>query len=320
MTGRLAIVAMIAAASSARADVPRDAPTEIEVDRADTPPGRTEFGFDGGAPLDGWGVTLSAGWLEKPLSFTLPDGTVIDPVHRRETFTLGAALALGPTVVVDARFGFAHQIGDRVRGTGDDRALDRAVQGDLRIGGRARVHAGDTVSVLLRGDLAIPTGDQGDFAGDAGTSVAVRLIGRAVLPGGVVVAATGGLRLRGTEVLVGDRLVGNEGLAAAGIAIPIPPIHPLWCVREQVQLTGEVTAIIGDSVGSGRGPSPVEARLGLVTQPLRHWTFGVRVGTGLTDEIGSPRLRATVELTYRGSFQLIEVGGASDDHETDDEL
>lgn len=306
---------LLLVASPASADVPKDAPTEHDVDRADAPAGRTEFGFDGGVPVEGWGATLSTGWLERPITARLADGSRVEPVSRRETITIGGALALGDSVVIDARWSAAHQIGDRLRGTGDDRRLDRRVPNDLRIGARLRVYQSDPVAALFRADIALPTGDQGDFAGDAGTSVAWRLIGRATLPGGIVAAATVGLRLRGTEVQLGDKVVlGNEGLGALGIAIPIPPLHPLWCVREQVKLTGELVGIVGDDVGAaGRGPSPVEARFGLVTQPLPSLTFGFRIGTGLNDDIGAPKLRATVELTYRGSFKLIEATRPDDD-------
>ncbi|MBA2542538.1 MAG: hypothetical protein H0V17_23045 [Deltaproteobacteria bacterium] len=311
------VAALVAAPSFAGADTPRDAPTEIEVDRADAPAGRTELGFDGGAPVDGWGVTLSGGWLEGPVVFGLPDGTTSEPVRRRETAMFGGALALGESVVVDGRWSFAHQIGDRLRGTGDERALDERVPGDLRFGVRLRVMARTGGGVFVRGDLALPTGDHGDFAGDAGASLAWRLIGRANLPHRIVFAASAGLRLRGQEILVADRLVGNEALVAAGIAIPLPPLRPLWCV-DQVKLTVDASAAIGDKVGAGRGPSPAEVRFGVVTQPRPAWTFGVRVGTGITDEIGSPALRATIEVTYRGDWKLLAISRDSVDGDSDE--
>lgn len=303
------VLPLIAGSASARADLPVDRPTAIEVDRADAPAGRTELGFDGGAPVDGWGVTLAGSWLESPIFFGLPDGTTSQPVRRRQTGVIGGALALGTSAVVDARWTAARQLGDRLRGTGFDRPLDRFVIGDLRIGARIRVMAKPHVSVFVRGDLALPTGDASDFAGDAGYSIAWRLIGRATLAHGIVIAATAGLRLRGTEVLVADRLVGNESLAAAGIAVPLPALRPLWC-RDQVTLTAEVSGVLGDDVGSGRGPSPVEVRFGVVSTPRPAWTIGARVGRGITDEIGSPDLRATIELTYRGSWKLLEVAPA----------
>lgn len=306
-------LALALISSTAFADAPRDAPTEIDVDRGDAPVGRTEFGFDGGAPVAGWGATLAGSWLESPISFGL-DGATSEPVRRRQSIILGGALALGESVVLDARFAGSRQLGSRLRGAGSDRTLDRYVPSDLRIGARLRVLAKPRFSVFVRGDLGLPTGDQQDFAGDPGVSVAWRLIARATLGRGIVLAASAGLRLRGQEVLIGDRLLGNESLAAAGIAIPLPALRPLWCA-DQVRLTADASAIIGDNVGVARGPSPVELRVGVISRPRPAWTIGVRIGRGVTDEIGSPTLRATVELTYQGSWKLLEIAPTADDED-----
>lgn len=303
MTARaLGVAAALAwlGARPASADPPREAPTELEVDRAETPPGRTELGFESGAPVRGGGVTLAAGWLEGPITFELPDGTTSEPVRRRQTLALGGALALGDgSIVVDARVAGSRQLGARLLGLGSTRRLDRWVPGDLRLGARIRVSGTERRAVFVRADLTLPTGDQGDLAGEPSWTVAWRLVGRATLPHGIVVAGTVGLRLRGEEVFVGDRLVGNEFLGAVGVVVPVPPIAPLWCTADQVKLTAELVGVLGDDVGTGRGPSPAEARVGLVTQPRPDLTFGLRAGTGLTDEIGAPELRVVTELTYR---------------------
>ncbi|MBS1117867.1 MAG: hypothetical protein H6Q90_95 [Deltaproteobacteria bacterium] len=297
---RVAVATILVGTVTASADPPREAPTEIELDRAEPSAGRTELGFDGGAPIEGWGVTVAAGWLEHPLALPGSAGGLL-PVRRRETGSLGGALALGTSVVVDARLAFAHQVGDRLRGQGDPRPLDRWVPGDLRIGTRLRVAGSAARAVFVRGDLTLPTGDELDFSGDPSWSLAWRLIGRATLPHGIVVAATAGIRFRGEEVIVADRLVGNEVLAATGFAVPIPPIRPLWCVADQVKLTAEISGVLGDDVGMGRGPSPAEVRLGVVTRPLPSVTLGVRAGAGLSDQIGAPRARVTLELTYQAA-------------------
>jgi hypothetical protein len=288
---------------AARADTPRRTPSAIEVDRDGAPPGRTELGFDGGAPVAGWGATVGAGWLERPLELRAAgaddagDATTL-PVRRRQTLALGGALALGESVVFDARAAAAHQVGDRLR-PAEPRALDRFVLADLRIGARVRVAGGARRAMFVRGELTLPVGDDGDFAGEASWSAAWQLVGRLVLPRGITLAGAAGIRLRGAEVAIGDRLLGDELIAAAGAAVPLPPVRPLWCDAEQVKLTAEVAAAVGDDVGAGRGPSPVEARLGLVTRPRPELALGVRLGRGLTDEIGAPRARLTLELTYR---------------------
>ncbi len=309
-----AALAVALVSSTAFADAPRVAPTEIEIDRGDAPTGRTELGFDGGAPVVGWGATVAGSWLESPISFGLPDGDTSEPVRRRQSLILGGALALGDSVVFDARWAGSRQLGARLRGTGDERTLDRYVPGDLRIGVRLRVMTRPMFAMFVRGELALPTGDQQDFAGDPGVSVAWRLIARATL-GPITLAASAGLRLRGQEVLIGDRSLGNESLAAAGIVFALPAVRPLWCT-DQVMLTADASGVLGDNVGVAKGPSPVEIRAGVISRPRPAWTIGVRIGRGVTDQIGSPTLRATVELTYQGSWKLLEMAPATDEAES----
>ncbi|MGE0873005.1 MAG: hypothetical protein AB7P03_30920 [Kofleriaceae bacterium] len=288
----------------ASADTPRNEPAAIEIDRDTGPAGRGELGFDSGAPVAGWAVSIGGGWFERAITLRNA-GDTSQPVRRRQTVAFGGALALGSSIVVDGRLPVSHQTGDRLSIVGDDRPLDRWVLGDLRIGARIRLFALPHASAFVRGELSLPTGDDHDFAGEPSWSGTWNLIGRLQLPHGIVAAASAGIRLRGAEVLVGDRVVGNELLGAAGFAIPIPPIRPLWCVADQVKVTGEVVAVLGDDVGDRRGPSPVEARAGIVTLPWPSVAIAVRGGAGLRDQIGAPAWRAMVELTYRGSWQLI---------------
>jgi hypothetical protein len=212
-------------------------------------------------------------------------------VRRRESLSIGGALAIG-TIVFDGRIGGAHQIGDRL-GT----PLDKFVSTDLRLGVRVHVAGNDSRSVFVRVDASLPTGDDGDFAGEASWSLAWRLIGRIEISR-ILLAATAGIRLRGKEVTVGDRLVGDEGTAAIGVSVPLPALAPLWCA-EALRVTGELSAIIGDDVGIGKSPSPIEARAGIVSRVTHDITIGVRAGAGLNDEIGAPKFRAMLELTFQ---------------------
>ena len=287
MRRELALLALVPLRSSAWADKPLERPQALDVDRADTPPGRTELGFDGGAPVDQFGITLETTWLEEPIA--LGD---LRPVRRRETVALGGAIALG-SIVVDAQVAAAHQVGERL---GDGRELDRWVATDPRLGARVHVAGNPSRAAFVRADLALPTGDDGDFAGDASWTLAWRLIGRIRL-GTVTLAATAGIRLRGAEVIVGDHLVGDEGIFGAGVVVPLPALRPLWC-EQGMQVTAEITGVLGNDVGMGQGPSPVEARVGVVARPAPSVTIGVRAGTGVNDEIGAPRLRATLELSF----------------------
>jgi hypothetical protein len=295
---RRALAVVAALAGVARADNVVMRPEAIEVDREVPPPGRVEMGFDSGAPVGAWGVGVQLGYLDRPI--VLRDATIsTEPVRHRETFAIGGALALGDSVVVDARIPMAHQVGARLQGLGDDSALQRFVFGDITIGARLRVAGDDHRGAFIRGQLGLPTGDDFQFAGDARWSGAWLLVGRAELAPGVVAAATGGIRIRAAEVQVADRLVGDEVLYGAGLAVALPPIPGLWCKPEQLRATGEVVGVVGDHVGTLRGPSPAEARFGFVGKPLPELAVGVHAGFGLDDQIGSPQFRATIELAWQ---------------------
>jgi hypothetical protein len=311
----------ILAIATASAETPIDRPSAIDIERDASPPGRPELGFDGGAPLDGgWAASLQFGWLERPLVFTTAGGESF-PVARRQTVFLGGAVALGPSALVDVRLPLAHQIGDRLMlagGGGEGGALDKWVVGDLHVGLRARITHRPSFSVLARADIGFPTGNEDNFAGDSGWNLAWSLIGRFALPAGISLSAAGGIRLRGDEVIVADRIQSNELFGAAGVAVPIPPIRPLWCVAEQVKLSAEIGAVLGDNVAGAKGPSPIEARFGLVTHPRDNITLGFRVGAGLVDdEIGAPRWRALVELTLWGTSQVSSLIPTDDSAETE---
>jgi hypothetical protein len=269
----------------ARADAPVDQPTAFEVDRATAPAGRSELGFDGGAPLSTWGVSLGLGYLDRP--YVVATGIAVD---HRETATFGVAVAFGTSVVIEARLPLAHQVGDRFSFLGDGGRLDRWVPGDLHLAARARVGTVRGVaSVFVRGDLGLPTGDEYDFAGDLRYSLTWNLIGRVDL-GAVIIAASGGVKLRGGEVLVAGHVVGDELDGALGVIVP---------VAGPVKLTGELDGALGDNVAGKRGPSPLEARAGVVVEPVTGLQLGLRGGAGLDDQIGAPRFRVMLEVAWQ---------------------
>lgn len=292
-------LALLLAAGAARADTPSTRATAIELDREDAPAGRAELGFDGGAPLAGWGASVGLGLLARPLTLATP--ATIVPVRTRETLVLGGALALGGSVVVDARLPLLRQTGDAPVGV-------RHALGDLRLAARVRIAGTDARALFLRGALTVPTGDDGDYAGELHWGVAWNLIGRATLPGDVVIAASAGIHIRGAEVMLGDRLVGDEVTGALGVLVPVPPVLGLWCERAQVMLAGEVVGALGDHINGVRGPSPVEARGGVVIQVLPALTVGMRAGRGLDDQIGAPAWRAMLELAWRGDWNPLAPG------------
>jgi hypothetical protein len=296
----VSLIAQLARVAVAHAGTPVDRPEAIEVDRDATPPGQAELGFDGGAPIGAWAVGVELAGLVRPMRYhTIAIESY--PVERRETATLGGALAVGDSVIVDARLPMAHQIGDRSRALADPTPLDHWVLGDLGFGARLRVADHPGLGVFLRGQLTLPTGDDRDYAGEARWTAAWLGIVRATLGHGVVVAGTGGIRLRGAEVKVADQLVGDELVWGAGATVELPPIAGLWCKPEQFKLAADIVGVVGDHVAHQHSPSPAEAQLGVIGRIRPELALAVRIGVRLDDQVGAPVFRGLVELVFQAS-------------------
>ena len=292
------VVVLLAGVASA--GTPLQTPEAIEADRDAPPPGRVEFGFDGGAPVDGWGVGVQVGFVDRPLAIDdTASGVTRYPVDHRETLAIGGAVALGERLVLDVRMPFDHQVGTRWIGLGDNTPLERFVLGQLALGARLRVSATEHVQTFVRGQLELPTGNDENFAGDPRTSYVLALIARVEPAHGVVIAATGGFRRRTTEVQVDDRVVADELFGGIGATVELPPIAHLWCKPSQLRALAELVGVLGDNVDHALGPSPAEARIGVIGQPTPRLAIGVRAGVGLDNQIGAPRVRAMVELAWQ---------------------
>ncbi|HEX5060623.1 MAG TPA: hypothetical protein VFV99_14745, partial [Kofleriaceae bacterium] len=263
------------------------------------PPGQAEFSFDGGREIKGWAVSAGLGFLDRPMRLHTTQIKIF-PVEQRETLALGGVYQVGNALIVDARMPFAHQTGDRLMGLGDRTPLQATVVGDLTLGARLRVMERETFATYVRGNLTLPTGADFDFAGESRYMFAWMLIGRWTLPGDVVIAGNGGVRFRPREVVVADRLIGDELFGNLGVSVPLPAIHGLYCDENEVRLTGELVGVLGSDVGGKAGASPAEVRVGM-TERIRPWlAIAARVGKGIDDHIGAPRFRAMVELVYQG--------------------
>ena len=249
--------------------------------------------------ISAWAVSAQVGFLDRP--FRLHTVNVkIFPVEQRETLAIGGAIAIR-NLVVDARLPMSYQAGDRMQGLGDDAPLDHTVLGDLGIGARLRVMERDRFAAFVRGNLTLPTGNDFQFAGEARYTLAWMLIGRVQLPQRIVLAGTAGVRFRGREVIVADRLLGDELFGAVGASFQLPAIRGLYCDENEVRLTAEIHGVLGNDVGDQEGASPAEVRFGVVSR-IRPWlALGVRVGKGIDDHIGAPRSRAMIEVAYIGA-------------------
>jgi hypothetical protein len=302
---RAAFVVGLLACRVAYADQPLDRPEAFEVDRERPPPGQAELGFDAGGSISsgpmvggGWAASAQVGYIDEPFRLFTRQVEVF-PVEHRQTLALGGAYAVTPTLLVDARMPFMHQVGNRFVGLGDNQPLDRFVIGDLALGGRIRLATREHAQLFARGELTMPTGDDHDFAGEARYTAAWALIARFVLPEGIMVAATAGVRFRPREVIIANVLLGDELFGAVGATYELPGLRGLWCPQNHVRITGELHGVLGNDIANQRGPSPVETRFGVVSE-VRSWlAIAGRVGIGLNDEIGSPRFRGLIEVVYR---------------------
>lgn len=283
----------------AHADSPLQRPEAFEVDRDAPPPGQAELGFDSGTPIRGWAVSAQVGYIDRPLTLTT---NIVEnhPVEHRQTLALGGVYAITPSVIIDARMPFDHQVGDRYRGLGDNKRLDRFVLGDLALGARLRLAERGRGSIFARGALTLPSGDDHDFAGEARFTAAWNLIVRVALPAGLTVAATAGVRFRPREVQIADRLLGDELSGGFGAIYELPGFPGLWCPENHTRVTAEIVGVLGNDVAGQRGPSPAEVRIGMGSD-IRSWlSIAGRIGKGIDDEIGAPRFRGMLELVYRG--------------------
>ena len=292
----VAIVGMLA--GIAHADTPVMRPEATEVDRDRTPPGQGELGFDGGAPIGEWAVGVMLTELYRPVKFQSVDLTTY-PVDHRETATLGGAIALGDDVIIDVKLPLSHQSGARLQGLGDDGALQAWVLGDTNVGLRIHAMTRGGFAMFVRGDLSLPTGADHEFAGEASWTSSINGILRVALPNDVVLAATAGARLRGKEVIVGDQLLSDELLWGIGATVGIPPFCSLWCRADQLKATAEIIGVYGDHSDGATGPSPIEARVGLIGRIRPPYAIAVHAGTHLDSSLGAPQFRATVDLVYQ---------------------
>ncbi|MCE9579691.1 MAG: hypothetical protein K8W52_41620 [Deltaproteobacteria bacterium] len=258
-------------------------------------------------PAGAWTLSTSTWWAARPI--VLRDVRTGDPatvpVAWRAGLELAAARGFGARYQLGLAMPLALQGGDRLAGIGlSDRALQRAVAGDLRLAGKARL-AGDPGEPGWASSVAavvvVPTGDDGDFAGEEGAVFEWHLAAgwrgrRAAL------AINGGARIRQKEVVLLSpaRPHGNELIGAIAGEAVVPYVGRWLGGPDRLWVTGEVAGVLGDAIGKGaRGPSPVEARVGARVRLCAWWSVTAAIGAGLTpDEVGAPSWRAILSVTH----------------------
>lgn len=259
-------------------------------------------------PAAGRWVVTSSTWLaSRPLvlrSITTGEEATV-PVALRWGHEVAVGRGLGARFLAGLALPSAIQWGDRLAGIGlSERALDRAVLGDLRLHGRARIvgaPGGRGLAAALALAITLPTGDDGDFAGEAGW-----ILGWGLRVGyrsdDVMIAGGAGLRVRTREVVLLSpaRPNGNELTGNLGVAVRAGPLGRAFGGDDRAWLLAEVEGVLGDDPGTGsRGPSPAEARLGVRLDVAHCWSIGLAGGGGFTPaETGSPGYRFVAQVTF----------------------
>ena len=187
----------------------------------------------------------------------------------------------------------AAQDGDRLQGIDlSEKSLAPVALGDIRVHAKLRLQ--DDVRARLGYGLAmhlrLPTGDDDNFAGEAGAIVAWSLLADYAGPHWRV-AANLGLRLRTTEVVLLSPARAHSNELLATIAGEYRhPTYPLGLLVEFSKVRGD-----------GGGPSPGEARLGVAAYVLPRATLKVATSRGTTPgEVGSPAWRVLTVFEYQG--------------------
>lgn len=310
MKAAVIAAALAGSATAAAAQIAPASKPAFSVERFTPAPGSALWiGVeDADVPAAGrWVVTASTWVASRPIVLrALSTGAeATAPVRLRWGQELAIAGGLGSRYLVGLAVPTALQWGDRLTGIGlSETPLQRAVVGDLRLHGRARVvgaPGADGLAAAVAVALTLPSGDDGDFAGEAGPVLAWGLRAGYRTPD---VALTGGagLRLRTEEVVLLSpaRPHGNELTASLGAAVRLGPLGRQLGGGDRAWAMVEVEAVLGDDAGKGaRGPSPAEARLGVRADLAHCWSVAVAGGGGFTpDEIGSPGYRLIAQLTF----------------------
>ena len=304
------VAAVTGGAGVARAQVAVATKPAFSVERFTPAPGSALWiGVeDPDVPAPGRWVVTGSTWLAgAPIVLrSLDTGEVATtPVAQRWGQELAVARGLGDRYLVGLAVPTALQWGDRLQGIGlSETPLQRAVFGDVRLHGRARIvgaPGAPGLAAALTATLILPTGDDGDFAGEAATALAWGL--RVGWRGDdVAVAGGAGLRIRTQEVVLLSpaRPHGNELVASLGAAVRVGPLGRQLGGDDRAWALAEVEAALGDDAGKGaRGPSPAEARLGVRIDVAHCLSVAVAAGGGLTrDQIGSPAYRLIAQVTF----------------------
>ncbi len=307
----VALVVLVAASSPAAAQANS---TAFSIDRFTPSPSRDAIlGTEEPHVLSHLEIAAGAvgSLLSKPI--ILEDvggaGEVSVPVETRFTTDLLAAIGLGSRFQLGMALPLVlGQSGDRLTGLGfDERQLASFAVGDLRFHGKVRFggHRRRGLATAIAVTLSLPTGDEDHFAGEAGSTFGVALVG-GWRDRWWRVAVNVGARFRNEEVVLFDpaRPHTNELVTSLAAAVTIPriPAERLDATFELAKVFGDCKSKLGDECVV-RGYSPGEVRFGVRVRLSGHWAIVTGVGVGFTpDEVGSPAWRFVTGVRWRDIF------------------
>ncbi len=237
---------------------------------------------DAAISADGFGASLAFSYAQNPLAYHYDDsaqrsevvvgglgGLDLLPWWRRGPFRVGIDVPL-PLVALGSGVQGSHWIGDLALDT-QVVLLDRLQRPvGLAVRGRATAPTGNAEAWVGSG---VPTA-----AGDLVLAAGERVIGSAQLG-----LATGS----GTQL--DDLLLGPQLRWGAGLRTPLT--HPIDMVAE---LRGAHLLASLDAAGA----HPMEALLGIRSQPVGPWVGTLAMGSGLSHGVGAASLRLVAGLSW----------------------
>ncbi len=268
----------------------------ISIERLWLSPGPGGFvGAEGGELLapGQWSLAVLATLMSNPVVLVdIRTGEVAsEPVGLRLGYELAVARSVNSRLQLGLGFPVvAGQDGDRLARIGlSEETLAPLAFGDMRLHAKLRMQP-DARAALAYGVslyVSLPTGDEGNFAGERGSVLSWTMLA-SYRWAGWRVAANLGLRLRTEEVILLSpaRPHGNEVIATVAAEYALPPEWgiPLGVLAELSQVEGD-----------GGGASPGEVRGGVVAHLLRHARLKLIAGGGYTpNEVGAPAWRVAL--------------------------
>lgn len=260
-----------------------------------------------------WNVGLWMNYTKGSLTGATPEGTR-DVIRHRFGGDLQMQLGLGGRFALALDLPIVFYQNTRTDALGDGGpTLQSSGFGDLRVSGRVRLYGRDSTELRRRNEgpgigllvaASLPTGDDDSFTGegqatfDLQLSADFHLLGAG---GGVML----GWRARPYDRRIGDTVFRDQLLFGLGIKVPIPVLDGLSALAE---IHGALDA--RDPFGGG-ARSAIEGSLGF-RFTHEHLTYTTAVGTGFTDGVGTPAVRAIFGIQWAPRMPDADNDGIAD--------